>query len=48
VADRTGLRGRFDLDLELDLNWDHLVGDAPEDTLGSNEGSSMRSRNNSG
>jgi hypothetical protein len=34
VADRTGLQGRFDLDLELDLNWDHLVGDAPEDTLG--------------
>ena len=46
MADRTGLPGRFG-DLELDLNWDHL-GDVPEDTLGSNEGSSMRSSNNSG
>ena len=33
MADRTGLPGRFG-DLELDLNWDHLVGDAPGDTLG--------------
>ena len=48
MADRTGLPGRFGLDLELDLNWDHLGGDVPEDTLGSNEGSSMRSSNNSG
>jgi hypothetical protein len=35
-VDRTGLRGPFDLYLELDLNWDYLVGDLSADTLRSN------------
>jgi len=36
VIDRTGLRQRFDADLNVDLNWDHLVFGGVSDTLGSN------------
>jgi uncharacterized protein (TIGR03435 family) len=36
VIDRTGLQGRFDADLEVSLNWDHVLGPGPADTVGTN------------
>ena len=36
VIDKTGLEGRFDADVDVTLNWDHLVGAGPADTVGTN------------
>jgi uncharacterized protein (TIGR03435 family) len=34
VIDRTGLEGRYDVDLLVELNWDHLVEGGPADDFG--------------
>jgi uncharacterized protein (TIGR03435 family) len=36
VIDRTGLKGRYDIDLDATLNWDHLVAPGPSDLVGVN------------
>jgi len=36
VIDRTGLKGRYDVDLNATLNWDHLITAGPPDTVGVN------------
>jgi len=36
VIDRTGLKGRYDIDLDASLDWDHLVTAGPSDTIGVN------------
>lgn len=33
VIDKTGLPGRFDIDLLVSLNWDHLVAERPSDEI---------------
>ncbi len=34
VIDKTGLTGRYDADLDAALNWDHVAGAGPADTVG--------------
>jgi uncharacterized protein (TIGR03435 family) len=36
VIDKTGLKGRFDVDPDVNVNWDHLVTSAPADVSGPN------------
>jgi uncharacterized protein (TIGR03435 family) len=36
VIDRTGLKGRYDVDLNATLDWDHLISAGPPDTVGVN------------